>query len=270
MFARMWKIGGLVAAVSLLCEISPAHAQGRGRSGGGLYIQSGGLGIGLGIGSGGRGGYYGPGRGGFYGPSRSGLSIQIVPGGGPRPYGYAPAPVYVPAQRIAQPYDTDSPPVEPTPMASGTSVGQRTSLPGVSFGARAHLEVLANAIIERTAQLRDTLAKSYADSPDLPQLDRDTELLTELARQITPTSAKPEATREIVGDMLLLVEQMTPIIERSTPSGNSASGPLSSVQSAVKLLSIDAGYVPGQVPDRPASAAPTGQPEPTPLVPVPE
>lgn len=268
-------------------------------SGGGIYI--GGGGFGLGYGSGLYGGYpyrsYGYGGlgyssgygysnyGGYYSSPSYGYSSNVYV----TPQYIAPAPrvVYQSAPTVIY----QSPTVQSSGVvvqssriaAPAQDVGQRTNLPGVTFGARAHLNVLADAVAERTTQLCSLLNASYQGNPQFQEVYRDTELLAASAKQIPSLAADSQAMLAAVHDLNTLFNALSPALEgwRSN-SGTTVSGPLSSVKSALHLLSTDAGYDPSHpvsrpvqapmkstsIPVPPAPGAP-GVPEPTPVDTVP-
>lgn len=281
------------SSASLMAQHS--HHGGGGRShhhhsGGGIYIGGGGIGIGYGSGFYG-GGYRNYGYGGGFGYSspsygyRSG--VYISPQVYVTPQYVAPAPrvVYQSSPTIIYQSPTvqsSSVTIESSRIAApAQEIGQRTNLPGVTFGARAHLNVLSDALAERTTLLAGVLNTSYQGNPQFQEVYRDTELLAASARQIPSLAANSEALLAAVQDLNTLFNALSPAIEswRST-NGTTASGPLSSVKSALQLLSSDAGYDPNRPISRsvqstvpPASIAPaagrTSAPEPTPVDTVP-
>ncbi len=176
-----------------------------------------------------------------------------------------------------------TPTVQPGPVIVDSSripapaepVGQRTNLPGVSFGAREHLGVLSDAVAERTTKLCELLKSSYQGNPQFQEVYQDTELLAAGARQIPGLAADSEKMLAAIQDLNTLFEALSPAIESWQSSGASASGPLSSVKSALQLLSTDAGYDPNRPVSRPNAipaqrvAPRTAEPEPTPVDAVP-
>lgn len=250
-------------------------------SGGGIYIGGGGFGLGYGS------GYYG-GFGGY--PYRSygygGLGYSSGYGysnyGGYYPsYGYSSSvyvtPQYVsPAPRVIYQSPSviyQSPTVQSSSVVVQSSrigtptqdVGQRTSLPGVSFGARAHLNVLADAVAERTTLLLGDLNSFYQGNPQYQEVYKDTELLAASAKQIPSLASDSQNLLAAVQDLNTLFNALNPAIERWTPNGGgSAASQLSGVKSALQLLTIDAGYDPSHPVSRPVQApvAPAASPTP--------
>jgi hypothetical protein len=282
-------VSGLSAPV--LAQHHHHHGGGGGsshhhHSGGGIYIGGGGIGIGYGSGFYG-GGYrnYGYGyRGlGYSSPSygyRSG--IYVAPQVYVTPQYIAPAPrvVYQAAPTVIY----QSPTVQPSSVTIQSSriatpspdEGQRTNLPGVTFGARAHLNVLADAVAERTTQLSRILNSSYQGNPQFQEVTKDAELLAASARQIPSLASDSQSLLAAVHDLNTLFNALSPAIESWQTNGESAASQLSRVKSALQLLSADAGYDPNQ----PVSSAPAktnsppvppmpAPPEPTPVDQVP-
>ncbi len=264
------------------------------RSGGGISIGGGGIRIGIGSGYG--GGYYDGGYGGY----RSGYGLGYSSGYSDNyysspSYGYsgyrsnvyiapryvAPTPVYTYTQpSYAVPYTYASPPsrviyqsptVQPTVVVSQSSRisapqdrGQRTNLPSVSFGARAHLSELAIAVTDRTTALCANLQANYQSNPQFDEVYRDTALLISSAQQLPSQASDAQALLATVSDMNVILEAVSPAIERWQPASGpsvSAASQLSGVTSALNLLSVDAGFDPRQtVVRRPAAVAPTPAP----------
>lgn len=272
MFRPFLKSSIVASAVCCIAAASAAPVSAQqiiiGGRGGGGSIQIGRGGVGLGIGTG-----------------RPYRNYDYVRPGYPRgvyidPIYIAPAPreVYRPSSVIYQ-----TPTVQPGPVIVDSSripvpaepVGQRTNLPGVSFGAREHLGVLSDAVAERTTKLCELLKASYQGNPQFQEVYQDTELLAAGARQIPALAADPEKMLTAIQDLNTLFEALSPAIESWQSSGASASGPLSSVKSALQLLSTDAGYDPNQSDRRPVTiptqrvAPRTAEPEPTPVDAVP-
>ena len=218
MFRPFLKTSIVASAVCLAAASSaPVSAQqiiigGRG-SGGSIQIGRGGVGLGIGTGR----------------PYRN---YDYVRPGYPRgiyvdPIYIAPAPreVYRPSSVI---YQTPTVPSGPVIVdssripAPAESVGQRTNLPGVTFGARQHLGVLSDAVAERTTRLCELLKSSYQGNPQFQEVYQDTELLAAGARQIPALAAEPEKMLVAIQDLNTLFEALSPAIENWQPSGASA------------------------------------------------
>ena len=267
--------------------------------GGGSF---GGGGFRLSFGSGGYGGYggYGNGYGGYgngYGNSLYGNSYyNSYPSYGysnyGSGYGYGGTSVYVTPRyvtpQVVTPVYVTPRYVTSSPVYSSSSIiyqspsvqstnrisiapqdnGQRTNLPGVSLGGRAHIPELAGAVAERTNQLCIALSDSYRDNPQFNEVYRDTYSVIGRAQQLAHPdgAADSAALLSALSDMNAIVAQAAPIIESWKPTGGgsaSATSHLSSVQSALKLLSIDAGWDASQAQRpsvAPAAAAPTSAP----------
>ncbi len=262
---------------------------------GGIYIGGGGIGLsyGSGLGYGGYGGYggynslrYSSGYG--YAPYNSYPSY-----GGYSNYGSS---VYVTPQYV-NPAPTiiyQSPSVQPSIQSrriiesSPQNLEQRTSLPGVTQGGRTHIAELADAVADRTNQLCIALHGSYLGNPQFNEVYRDVYSLITRSKQLASQNASGDLQAMLteLSDMNAILAQATPVIESwKARNGGSASATshLSSVESALKLLSIDAGWDAslgrGQPPaptqtSAPLEVAPTpeslpSEAGPTPLDPVP-
>ncbi len=222
-------------------------------------------------------------------------------------YGYGGSSVYVTPQYvtprsvtpqyITSPQNYASPSIEyrtPSVQPSTRSYippqdsGQRTNLPSVSFGGRAHLPELANAVADRANQLCLALHDSYLGNPQFKEVYRDTYSLITRAQQFVPPNGATDTQSQLASltEMNAILSQATPVIESWTPArgaSSSATSHLNSVQVALKLLSIDAGWSENQVSRTPAALesvpsrlrvapAPEALPsdnEPTPLDPLP-
>ncbi len=193
------------------------------------------------------------------------------------------APRYVTSQIVTPRYVTSSPVyTTPSVIYQSPSVqstnrisiptqdqdnGQRTNLPGVTFGGRAHIPELAGAVSERTNQLCVALSDSYRDNPQFNEVYRDTYSVIGLAQQLAQPSGAADSAAMLgsLSDINAIMAQAAPMIQSwKSNSGASASATshLSSVQSALKLLSIDAGWDASQAASRPtaSSTAPTATP----------
>ncbi len=266
----------------------------RHQSGGGIYIGSGGFGFSYGTGYSGNGGYNSLRYSTGYGNSLYGNSYyNSYPS-----YGYGGTSVYVTPRYVTPQYVTQAP-VYSTPsvvyqapsVQSSSRISfppqdsaQRTNLPGVSLGGRAHIPELASAVAERTNQLCIALHDSYLDNPQFQDVYRDTYSLIARAQQLDSLNSAGDSTGLLatISDMNAILAQASPVIDSWKPTrggAESATSHLSSVQSALKLLSIDAGWDASQVASQAPSAsrvrvapAPESLPartEPTPLDPVP-
>lgn len=318
MSTQFFKSGSLALALLLtLGAVQPLFAQHHHHGGhyhGGGSSRSG---FGISIGSGGFGLSYGRGYGGYGGSLYGNSYYNSYPSYGYSNYGYGGTSVYFTPQYVTPQYvtpqyvtpvyvtprDVTSSPVYSTPSVvyraprvQSTSrislppqdSGLRTNLPGVTFGSRAHIAELAGAVAERTNQLCLALADSYQDNPQFKEVYRDTYSLIARAQQLDSLNAAhdDQGLLASLSDMNAILAQAAPAIESWTPNRGgaaSATSHVSSVQSALKLLSIDAGWDASQV-TRPApSSAPTAAPvrvapapellpsatEPTPADPVP-
>ena len=222
-------------------------------------------------------------------------------------YGYGGSSVYVTPQYVTPTYVTPRYITSP-PNFSSSSIeyrtpnvqpssrvyipprdsGQRTNLPSVSFGGRAHIPELASAVADRANQLCLTLHDSYLGNPQFKEVYRDTYSLITQAQQLAQpdVAADSPVMLATLTDMNAILSQATPVIESWTPARGataSASSHLNSVQVALKLLSVDAGWSENQVARSPAAVeaapapirvapAPDSLPsenEPTPLDPLP-
>lgn len=259
-------------------------------SGGGLYL--GGSGFGLGYGSGYYGGYGGYGNGynslryssgyggynnGYYNSypsynsgyySNYGSNVYVTPRYVTPTY-VTPSQGYYPSSSSAIIYQ--SPSVQPSPVDST----QRTNLPGVSFGGRAHIPELATAVADRANQLCLALHDSYSGNSQFNEVYRDTYALITNAKQLAQANGDAPTTMGIVSELNAILTNVTPAIERFTPtvggSSASAASHLSSVTSAIKLLSVDAGWDASQAVSSPAGSAVAPQITPAPAVaPAPE
>lgn len=280
-----------------------SHHHHHNHSGSGIYIGGGGFGLSYGSGYGGYGsslygnGYYNsyPSYG-YSNYGYGGTRVYVTPG-------YV-TPQYVTPQYVTPRYVTAIPVystpsvVSQSPSVQSTSriyippqnSVQQSNLPGVSFGSRAHIPELASAVADRTNQLCIALADSYRGSPQFNEVYRDTYSLIARAQQLAQPNSASDASTLLasLSDMNAILAQAAPVIEGWKPSSGgsaSATSHLSSVQSALKLLSIDAGWDASQATSRvPApTATPTASParvapapeslplgtEPTPLDPVP-
>ncbi len=222
-------------------------------------------------------------------------------------YGYGGSSVYVTPQYVTPTYVTPryitAPPSYPSPsiVYQTPSVqpssrvyippqnsGQRTNLPGVSFGGRAHIPELASAVADRANQLCLVLHDSYLGNSHFKEVYRDVYSLITRAGQLVPPNGATDSQTQlaILSDMNAILTQATPVIESWTPASGasaSATSQLSSVKAALQLLSIDAGWNENQVSSPPATSqsapsplrvapAPEAVPstnEPTPLDPLP-
>lgn len=217
----------------------------------GIYIGGSGLGYGWSSGYpyGGYGGYgyssglrYSSGyRGGLYT-----LPPTISSGVYVTPQFITPTPTYV-GQRSASSITYQSPSVQPLTTAPGpTDISTtRSELPGVTFGARAHLSELAVAVADRANLLCVSLHQEYSGNVHFKEVYRDTYMLITAAKQLAEKHADPQTTMAIVSDMNAIVASVSPVIESWRPSAGrpgSAVEHLSRVTSAVKLLSVDAGW----------------------------
>lgn len=254
-------------------------------SGSGIYIGSGGFGLGYGSGYGGYGGYggynslrYSSGYGsslygnGYYNSYPSygygGTSVYVTPR-------YV-TPQYVTPQYVTPRYVTSTPVystpsvVYRSPSVQSTSridippqnSVQQSNLPGVTFGSRAHIPELARAVADRTNQLCIALSDSYRGSPQFNEVYRDTYSLIARAQQLAQPNSAADASTLLasLSDMNAILAQAAPVIDGWQPQGGgtaSATSHLSSVQSALKLLSIDAGWDASQAASRPAASTAT-------------
>lgn len=206
-------------------------------------------------------------------------------------------PRYVTPQYITSPQNVSSPSiVYQTPSVQPSSrvyippqdSGQRSNLPGVSFGGRAHIPELASAVADRANQLCLVLHDSYLANSHFKEVYRDVYSLITRAGQLVPPNGATDAQTQlaILSDMNAILTQATPVIESWTPASGasaSATSQLSSVKAALQLLSIDAGWNENQASSSPAASqtapsplrvapAPEALPstnEPTPLDPLP-
>ena len=183
-----------------------------------------------------------------------------------------PAPNYV-YQSQAPTVNYQSPSVQSSAVISPPQdSGQRSNLPGVSFGARAHLSELADAVAQRTNLLCVTLHDSYSGSPQFNEVYRDTYLLITMSQRLKQVSGDSQAALDNVAEMNDILTNVTPAIERWQPTGgrgDSAASHLSSVTSALKLLSVDAGWDGSQQTRRAAAPQPATEQTP-PVAPLPE
>jgi hypothetical protein len=284
MLNRFLKSGCLALALVLVSDvIQPLFAQHHHHhhhhhGGGGISFGGGGFRLSIGSGGYGYGGYGGYNNLRYYNSYPSyGYSNYYGSG-----YGYVGTGVYVTPQYVTPqvvtpvyvtPRSGTSSPVYSTPSSVRSTSrislpapdnGQRTNLPGVSFGGRAHIPELAIAVADRTNQLCVVLADSYRDNPQFNEVYRDTYSVIGLAQQLAqPDGAADSAVLlATLSDLNAILAQTVPRIESWKPnSGGSASATshLSSVQSALKLLSIDAGWDASESQRQPVSptAAPT-------------
>ena len=262
-------------------------------SGGGISIGGGGIGLSFGSGYGGYGGYnslrYSGGYGygsplygnSYYHSSPSygygGTSVSITPR-------YV-TPQYVTPLYVAPRYVTPAP-VYPTPSViyqapsvqstSRISIPpqdsvQPTNLPGVTFGSRAHIPELANAVADRTNQLCLALSDAYRGNPQFKEVYRDIYSLLTRSQHVDSlhSAGDSQGMLAALSDMNAILAQAAPVIEGWQPQSGgeaSATSHLSSVQTALKLLSIDAGWDASQA----GSRAPAPTAAPTRVAPVPE
>ena len=294
------------------------HSGGGGHYGGGHYggsyhTHNGGSGFSLSIGSGYGGLQYSSGYGNsLYGNSYYNSYPSYGYSNYGSGYGYSGSSVYVTPQYVTPTYVTPryvtpqyitsqqnnaSPPIiYQTPSVQPSTriyippqdSGQRSNLPGVSFGGRSHIPELASAVADRANQLCLALHDSYLGNPHFKEVYRDTYSLITRAQQLAqPQGASDsQAMLATLSDMNAILTRATPVIESWTPtSGASASATshLSRVQAALNLLSIDAGWDEQQATSPPARSetapapnrvapAPESLPsenEPTPLDPLP-
>jgi hypothetical protein len=222
-------------------------------------------------------------------------------------YGYGGSSVYVTPQYVTPTYVTPRYITAP-PSAPSTSIeyrtpsvqpstrsyippqdsGPQTNLPSVSFGGRAHIPELASAVADRANQLCLALHDSYLGNPQFKEVYRDTYSLITRAQQFVPSNGATDTQSQLASltEMNAILAQATPVIESWTPARGasaSATSHLNSLQVALKLLSIDAGWSENQVSRTPAALesapapfrvapAPDSLPsenEPTPLDPLP-
>ena len=222
-------------------------------------------------------------------------------------YGYGGSSIYVTPQYVTPTYVTpryvtsprnypspsivyQTPSVQPSRRVDipPQDSAQRSNLPGVSFGGRTHIPELANAVADRANQLCLALHDSYLGNPQFKEVYRDVYSLITRAGQLVPPNGATDSQTQlaILSDMNAILTQATPVIESWTPANGasaSATSHLSSVQAALKLLSVDAGWDENQAAIPPATSetapapgrvapAPDSLPdenEPTPLDPLP-